>query len=274
MNGNFCGKERAGHCSGHPGHGLQESQHVFVEGNALNERFRKLHGAATASEFVIVETGFGTGLNFLATWNAWQQSKANNDLNRGNHRLVYIGIEKYPMTVKALGNCLAHYNPLPELSGALLRRYPDPISPHYTLEFDDAEVRLVLLFSDALDALDQLEQGPQSICKSMPGFSMDLRLPKTRICGVRQCSSAWQDIQAHTQAQRHLALQGWSGMDLPKTALAGKSARALATNGTCSAHTLRELHKQRLTCVCQTRLHDIMPAWRGRPHLKVNESPL
>ena len=43
------------------GDGVQETEHVFVAGNSLPERF-----AATRGTFVVGETGFGTGLNFLA----------------------------------------------------------------------------------------------------------------------------------------------------------------------------------------------------------------
>ena len=44
--------------------GFDESNHVFLESNDLPERFANLHDN---EHFVIMETGFGTGLNFLAT---------------------------------------------------------------------------------------------------------------------------------------------------------------------------------------------------------------
>ena len=45
--------------------GLEETRYVFIEQNALRERFAALpaHG-----QLVIGETGFGTGLNFLCAW--------------------------------------------------------------------------------------------------------------------------------------------------------------------------------------------------------------
>lgn len=45
--------------------GLAESQFVFIEGAKIVDR------AAEKDRFVIGETGFGTGLNFLATWQEW-----------------------------------------------------------------------------------------------------------------------------------------------------------------------------------------------------------
>ena len=40
--------------------GLDESQHVFIDGNQIADRI------SNAAHFTIAETGFGTGLNFLA----------------------------------------------------------------------------------------------------------------------------------------------------------------------------------------------------------------
>ena len=47
--------------------GLAESRYVFLQGNNLPQRWQQ------QQRFVIAETGFGTGLSFLATWQAWQQ---------------------------------------------------------------------------------------------------------------------------------------------------------------------------------------------------------
>ncbi|MEL6889540.1 MAG: FAD-dependent oxidoreductase, partial [Pseudomonadota bacterium] len=48
--------------------GLEETRHVFLGGNDLPARFR--------DGFHVVELGFGTGLNLLATWEAWRQAGA------------------------------------------------------------------------------------------------------------------------------------------------------------------------------------------------------
>lgn len=46
--------------------GLAETEHVFLQGNDLPVRF--------VPGFHIAELGFGTGLNMLAAWRAWEQS--------------------------------------------------------------------------------------------------------------------------------------------------------------------------------------------------------
>ena len=46
--------------------GLDETQHVFLAGNGLPDRFdAPLH---------VAELGFGTGLNLLVTWDAWAKA--------------------------------------------------------------------------------------------------------------------------------------------------------------------------------------------------------
>ena len=53
--------------------GLDESQHVFIDGNHIADRL------SNAAHFTIAETGFGTGLNFLAVMklleDIWQSSQ-------------------------------------------------------------------------------------------------------------------------------------------------------------------------------------------------------
>ena len=52
--------------------GLNETNYVFIKQNQLENRFNQL---ANNQHFTIAETGFGTGLNFLATLKVWQQRK-------------------------------------------------------------------------------------------------------------------------------------------------------------------------------------------------------
>ena len=50
--------------------GLAESEYVFLRGNDLPRRWLNW----PAPGFCIAETGFGTGLNFLLTWQAWRDA--------------------------------------------------------------------------------------------------------------------------------------------------------------------------------------------------------
>src|SRR5258706_8965550 len=80
--------------------GLAQARHVFLAGNGLPERWR---GRRT---FTILETGFGLGLNFLATWQAWREDPKRCD------RLHFVSIEKHPFVASELSQALKKH---PEL---------------------------------------------------------------------------------------------------------------------------------------------------------------
>ena len=66
--------------------GLAETRHVFLQGNGLPGRW------AGRENFVIAETGFGTGLNFLAVWKLFM------DTAQVGQRLDFISFEKHPLS--------------------------------------------------------------------------------------------------------------------------------------------------------------------------------
>ena len=74
------------------GDGLAESRYTFIDGNRIAERLQD-HDRA---EFTVGETGFGTGLNFLLTWDAWRNAPA------GRPRLNYLSIERFPLRAQDL----------------------------------------------------------------------------------------------------------------------------------------------------------------------------
>ena len=69
------------------GNGLRESEAVYLASNRLPERFS---GLAQGAQFVVAETGFGTGLNFLLTWQLFLSAA------QASARLREIGVEGYP----------------------------------------------------------------------------------------------------------------------------------------------------------------------------------
>lgn len=122
-----------------------QARHVFLRGNGLPGRWR---GAA---RFVILETGFGLGNNFLATWKAWRDGASRPS------RLHYISIEKHPPRLDDLRR--AHRDAaepaLDELAAALAGQWPPLVPGVHRLSFDDARVELLLWFADVGDALRQ-----------------------------------------------------------------------------------------------------------------------
>ena len=128
--------------------GLEETRYVFIEQNALRERFSALpaHG-----QLVIGETGFGTGLNFLCAWQLFEQTA------RPEARLHFISAEKYPLTRADLERALALWPELATYSEQLLAAY-FAIHPGFqTLTLANGRVTLTLLIGDALEQLPQLD---------------------------------------------------------------------------------------------------------------------
>lgn len=70
--------------------GLAETEYVFIQQNHLAERFSNLQSA----EFTIIETGFGTGLNFFATVQHWLKHAP------AHAKLTFISIERYPLNLQ------------------------------------------------------------------------------------------------------------------------------------------------------------------------------
>lgn len=124
--------------------GLEQSRHVFLGGNDLPARWRGREA------FTILETGFGCGLNFLATWAAWRDDPAR------CARLHFISVEKHPFARDDLRVIHRAWPELAPLSNALLAAWPPLVPGFHRLHFDDGRVTLTLLFGDAPALLPQL----------------------------------------------------------------------------------------------------------------------
>ena len=93
--------------------GLQETEYVFIEHNQLKTRFSLLE----KESFTVVETGFGTGLNFLTVATHWLA------LAPKHAQLRYISIEKYPLTLLDLARAHAMWPQHAVISNELLQDY-------------------------------------------------------------------------------------------------------------------------------------------------------
>ncbi|ART81490.1 bifunctional tRNA (5-methylaminomethyl-2-thiouridine)(34)-methyltransferase MnmD/FAD-dependent 5-carboxymethylaminomethyl-2-thiouridine(34) oxidoreductase MnmC [Oceanisphaera profunda] len=133
--------------------GLAESRYVFLGQNDLPNRWRN-HDRPL---FVVAETGFGTGLNVLATWQAFLDYRRQHP--QGNaQRLHLISVEKYPLNHTDLSQALAQWPELSTLSARLLAEYPLPISGCHRLQLDE-NVSLDLWLGDVTQVLPSMEAG-------------------------------------------------------------------------------------------------------------------
>ncbi len=136
---------------------LGQARHVFLGGNELPARW------ADAGQFVIVETGFGLGTNFLAAWQAWR------DDPRRPHRLHFVSVELHPLAADALR---AHAPPgLSGLAGRLADAWPLPLPGLHRCEFEGGAVALTLALGDAREIVPQLACGADAFF--LDGFAPD-----------------------------------------------------------------------------------------------------
>ncbi len=146
--------------------GLSETRYVFLQQNRLPERFSH----HDSDSFVIGETGFGTGLNFLATMAAFLEQAP---LSGNGSRLHFISVEKYPLTQADLRKALAAWPELAPLSQPLIDQWPLPVSGCHRLLFADGRIRLDLWFGDIKEMLPQVPHPATGLVDAwyLDGFS-------------------------------------------------------------------------------------------------------
>ena len=115
--------------------GLAESQHVFLGGNNLPERF--------CEGFHIAELGFGSGLNLLAAWKAWEDAGIRSPLR-------FTSFEAYPMDPEQMARALANWPELEVYSERLLAG---------GMQMRSETLELTVIIGDAREALPKWGAG-------------------------------------------------------------------------------------------------------------------
>ncbi|MBK0078173.1 bifunctional tRNA (5-methylaminomethyl-2-thiouridine)(34)-methyltransferase MnmD/FAD-dependent 5-carboxymethylaminomethyl-2-thiouridine(34) oxidoreductase MnmC [Kosakonia sp. S58] len=133
--------------------GLEETRYVFLGGNSLQTRFpehsRKL--------FIVAESGFGTGLNFLTLWQAFAAFRAEHP-DATLERLHFISFEKFPLTRDDLQKAHAHWPELAPFAGQLQAQWPQAFAGCHRLLLDEGRVTLDLWFGDINQLTDTLDE--------------------------------------------------------------------------------------------------------------------
>jgi tRNA 5-methylaminomethyl-2-thiouridine biosynthesis bifunctional protein len=139
--------------------GPDQARHVFLHGNDLPARW------SGRRAFTIVETGFGIGLNFLATWAAWRVD------SRRCERLHFVSVERHPFVRDDLAALHARHPEFNDISAAIRASWPPAIAGVHRLHLDGGQVTLTLVFDDALNALHGLRLGADAFY--LDGFAPD-----------------------------------------------------------------------------------------------------
>jgi tRNA 5-methylaminomethyl-2-thiouridine biosynthesis bifunctional protein len=131
--------------------GAAQARHVFLGGNGLPARW------AGARRFTILETGFGFGLSFLATWDAWREDP------RRCERLHYVSVEKHPFSAQDLAVLHVPHAQFAPLAEELRSAWPLLVPGVHRLEFAEGRVVLTLAFGDAAELLPQLRLAADAV---------------------------------------------------------------------------------------------------------------
>jgi tRNA 5-methylaminomethyl-2-thiouridine biosynthesis bifunctional protein len=137
--------------------GLGQARHVFLAGNGLPERWRG------RERFVVLETGFGLGLNFLSTWAAWRDDPARARV------LHFVSCELHPFRVEDLARLHARWPELAALAHELRANWPPLAGGMHRLHFEGGRVCLTLYFGDVREGLAQIEARADALF--LDGFS-------------------------------------------------------------------------------------------------------
>lgn len=127
--------------------GLEQNRHNFLKHNFLTERWAKHN---SSQDFCIAETGFGTGLNFLMSWQLWQQNEQQGELH-------FISVEQFPLSASELQRAHSPWAELSTFSQALLSHYPSVLNPGLHTIQCAAKVYLHLVFDEAHAALERIK---------------------------------------------------------------------------------------------------------------------
>lgn len=121
--------------------GVEETTHVFLKGNNLPERWQKL-----GHDFHIIETGFGTGLNFFASWQLWNEYA-------NNTKLYYTSIEKHPLKIDDIHQAISLWPQFDSYLHEFATQYPTAPEGISQLILNNNKIQLTLLWGDINDLI-------------------------------------------------------------------------------------------------------------------------
>jgi len=127
----------------HSEQGLTQAHDLFLHGCGLPQAW------AGAQQWRILETGFGFGLNFLATWAAWRADPQRPRL------LHFVSLEAWPVSSDDLLRAAERYPDLLPLAQELHAQYWGLLPGLHRLWFDEGRVLLTLCVGDAQALLRQ-----------------------------------------------------------------------------------------------------------------------
>ncbi len=207
--------------------GMAEKEYVFLHNNHLPERWRG------KKQFVIAETGFGSGLNFLTTVHHWL--KSSND----TACLQYIAIDKFPLSQEDLRQALSHWPQLNHLLSEFILHYPPAVPGFHHIPLFKHRVVLTFILGDVETGLKQMSANVDAWY--LDGFSPE-KNPEMwtkpvfqKIAGLSKKNTSFSTFTAAGLVRRGLSEVGFNvekikGYDQKREMLRGTFSKESAPN--------------------------------------------
>ena len=124
--------------------GLEEARHVFIRGTGLQHRLSR------EGQLIIAETGFGTGLNFLAVIAEVLRQKSRTKID-------FISVEGCPPSKQNVAAALRAFPELQKIFGEFLKKWPRRWLGVHHMSFLDGQISLHLHYGEAKQVLPTLD---------------------------------------------------------------------------------------------------------------------
>ena len=125
--------------------GLAESRAVFLAGCGLPEAWQN------RAQFTIAELGFGTGLNFLAAWQMWRDTRAKDGW------LNFVSFEGFPLDAEDVERALKPWPELADLAAKLCEDWPPRAKGVRQISWPEERISLILHIGLIEDTLPQAQ---------------------------------------------------------------------------------------------------------------------
>lgn len=146
--------------------GLLQARHVFLQGCGLWSVTGEPAAWQQKRQWHVLETGFGLGLNFLATWHAWRQDP------QRPHRLFFTSIEAWPVSAADIERSAQAWPELHPLATELAQAWRGLMPGMHRLVFEGGQVQLTLCIGPVDKMLREIDVAADSVY--LDGFSPDV----------------------------------------------------------------------------------------------------
>lgn len=187
---------------------LAQARHVFLGGCGLPEAW------ANRPQWRILETGFGLGLNFLTSWQAWKDDPARPGL------LHFVSIEAWPVSREDILRAAGAYEQLAPLARQLAEQWHGLLPGFHRLAFEGGQVLLTLCIGDVQPMLrtqrhfeaDSIFLDGFSPERNPDMWSLDVLKGASRFARVGTRLATWTVARTLRDGLRQL---GWQARKLP-----------------------------------------------------------